>query len=236
MSDDARTERDRVAAGAIIAPVMMRTAFHCVYCNVYTTQYWRALVASGSSGNTGTPIRTCRCFNCDKISYWLAPDSVLNTVEDPSAPMLWPLSSVVAPPPHPDMPDGPRADYDEASSIVERSPRGAAALLRLSLQKLMVDLGEEGKDINKDIGSLVAKGLAEEVQQALDAVRVIGNESVHPGELDMKDDRETAVALFGILNFIVDQRITQAKRVQQVYGLIPPNKLAGIKGRDNPKQ
>jgi hypothetical protein len=234
MSDE-QAKQAATTAGVLVAPVMMRTAFHCVYCDVLATQAWKALVVPGRSGNTNTAVRICTCFNCDGVSYWLAPERMLSTAENPSAPMLWPLSSVVAPGPHTDMPEDAREDYDEARSIVERSPRGAAALLRLALQKLMVDLGEEGKDINKDIGSLVNKGLAAEVQQALDAVRVIGNECVHPGELDMKDDRETAVALFGILNFIVAQRITQAKRIQHVYGLIPANKLAGIQGRDKPK-
>jgi len=54
----------------------------------------------------------------------------------------------------------------------------------------MVDLGESGKDINADIGNLVKKGLSPLVQKALDTVRVVGNECVHPGTMDLKDDRE----------------------------------------------
>lgn len=96
----------------------------------------------------------------------------------------------------------------------------------------MRDLGEPGKDINKDIGSLVSKGLPVEVQQALDALRVIGNESVHPGSLDMTDDIDTATTLFRLLNFIVEQRITQPKKLQQLYNSLPASKLAGIQQRD----
>lgn len=101
------------------------------------------------------------------------------------------------------------------------------------VQKLMVDLGESGKDINRDIGSLVQKGLPVEVQQALDAVRVVGNEAVHPGKLKFKDDADTAVALFSLLNFIVDQRIAQPKKLQALYSSLPPAKLAGIQQRDS---
>lgn len=130
------------------------------------------------------------------------------------------------------MPEVVRADYQEARTIVDRSPRGAAALLRLALQKLMTVLGEPGNDINRDIGSLVQKGLPVEVQQALDAVRVVGNEAVHPGTLDLKDDTDTAAALFGLMNYIVDQRIAQPKKLQQLYSRLPPAKLAGIQQRD----
>lgn len=137
-----------------------------------------------------------------------------------------------APPANSDMPDEVRADYQEAASIVYLSPRGAAALLRLAIQKLCKYLGEPGKNINVDIGSLVANGLDAHIQEALDAVRVIGNESVHPGEMNLKDDQETAVALFGLVNLIVEEMISRKKRIRAVYSKLPPDKLKGIMDRD----
>src|SRR4051812_34965142 len=102
-----------------------------------------------------------------------------------------------------------------------RRPRGAAALLRLSIQKLCKQLGEKGKNIDEDIASLVSKGLNPRLQRSLDIVRVIGNEAVHPGTLDLRDDKETALKLFGLVNLIVDAMISQPKREDELYEDLP---------------
>ena len=51
---------------------------------------------------------------------------------------------------------------------------------------------QKGENLNADVAKLVKKGLPVDVQQALDAVRVIGNEALHPGQMDLRDDRPTA--------------------------------------------
>ena len=123
-------------------------------------------------------------------------------------------------------------DFEEAREIANSSPRGAAALLRLCVQKLCTHLGEKGKNINDDIASLVRKGLNPKIQQSLDIVRVIGNEAVHPGELDLKDDRETALLLFEIVNSIADQMISHPKTVRDMYARLPEDKRKDIEARD----
>ena len=145
--------------------------------------------------------------------------------------MIYPLSSI-APLPEDDMPEDSKNDYNEARNIVNQSPRAACALLRLSLQKLMVALGEKGDNLNTDIGNLVKKGLPEGVQQALDCVRVIGNNAVHPAELDLKDDSETAIALFELLNMIVNYMITKPKQVNALYNKLPKGAKDAIAQRD----
>ncbi|MBS7419074.1 DUF4145 domain-containing protein [Pseudomonas syringae] len=125
-----------------------------------------------------------------------------------------------------------RRDYEEASAILNRSPRGAAALARLSIQKLCKELGKPGKNINDDIGSLVADGLDKRIQQALDVVRVVGNQAVHPGQIDLKDDRATAETLLKLLNMIVDKLISEPKHIDELYSKLPEGALKGIEERD----
>lgn len=58
---------------------------------------------------------------------------------------------------------------------------------------------------------------------------MIGNEAVHPGSLDLRDDRETANKL---VNFITHKMITEPKEIDDIYGALPVDKLEGIKKRD----
>jgi hypothetical protein len=73
-----------------------------------------------------------------------------------------------------------------------------------------------------------------EVQQALDVLRVVGNNAVHPGEFDVTDDTETALALCECLNVIVEQRIAQPKRIELLYSRLPEGAREAIVKRDAP--
>ena len=122
--------------------------------------------------------------------------------------------------------------YEEAGTILSLSPRGAAALLRLSIQKLCKHLGGKGENINDDIGDFVSKGLDPRVQQSLDVVRVVGNNAVHPGVLDLKDDRAIAEKLFGLVNLIAETMISGPKHVQALFDSLPESERKAIKKRD----
>ncbi|HEX4302438.1 MAG TPA: DUF4145 domain-containing protein [Rhizomicrobium sp.] len=200
-----------------VAPALGVKAFHCPVCGVYAMQHWAQTFFNG--GAQINNLRVARCQHCSELSTWLG-----EVMLDPS--------SGTAPLPNPDLPGDIKADYEEARSIVARSPRGAAALLRLAIQKLCKDLGEKGDNPNDDIAALVKKGLPAGVQKALDAVRVTGNESVHPGTIDLRDNPALAAALFGLINFIVEKMITEPNQIDGIYGSLPKAKLDAIAKRD----
>jgi hypothetical protein len=200
-----------------IAPSFLSTNFHCPNCQVHAAQIWHKAVAQGRDYAEG--FKLCWCSFCENYSIWH------NQI------MIYPDSSAASPA-HDKMPSDVKEDFEEARSIVTKSPRGAAALLRLCLQKLMIHLKEKGKDINADIGNLVKKGLPAEIQQAWDSVRVVGNVSVHPGEMNLNDTPEIAHTLFDLVNIIVDVMIAQPKRISILYNSLPEHKLTGIEKRD----
>lgn len=159
------------------------------------------------------------CFNCHKLALWVGDRLLDPGIKDGAPPNL-------------DIEEHIRADIEEARSILARSPRGAAALLRLALQKLCVQLGEPGKKIDTDIKSLVSKGLDPHLQRAFDIVRVLGNEAVHPGVLDLRDDAETAAELINLINIVAQSMITNKKAIDALYSRLPRDKVAGIEARD----
>lgn len=191
-------------------PQYGQPAFNCPKCQVYATQSW-------SSRSYG--ITFALCSNCHEPSIWVKNELIFPTPTQ-------------APPPNDDLPEDIQNDYMEAAAIMGSSPRGAAALLRLCIQKLCKHLGESGENLNNDIASLVKKGLNPTIQKCLDTVRVIGNEAVHPGVLDLTDKADTVVSLFFLVNMVADAMITQPKTIGSLYESLPANKRDQIEQRD----
>ena len=200
--------------------------FNCPHCQTYSQQDWYLVgireYSNGSIGGYSSEdrIKLAYCVYCGDFSVWVDEQIIYPDITG-------------VPPPNKDLDDEIQNDYKEAASILSKSPRGAAALLRLAIQKLCRQLGETGGNINNDIANLVKKGLPERVQQALDIVRVVGNESVHPGEIDLNDNNEIAIRLFGLINIIADIMITQPKEIESLYNSLPEEKLDGINNRDS---
>lgn len=198
------------------APKYQETKFHCIHCNVFAEQRWYKVIINGVGQSE---LEVSICTHCNNRTYWLK-DKMIYPDESP-------VESV-----HPDLPEDCVKEYNEARSIFSRSPRAAAALLRLCVQKLMPHIGESGKNINNDIKSLVNKGLSPLVQKALDYCRVIGNNSVHPGEIVVNDSPDIAQKLFAMINYTVEDRITRPNEIEALYNNLPDEARKQIEKRD----
>jgi hypothetical protein len=201
-----------------IEPKLNLESFHCPYCLVFSHQLWHELWAQKFGNIEDTKVAICS--HCNKRSLWVI-DRMVN-----------PLKSLVEEPNN-DLGGDIISDYIEAASILSLSPRGSAAILRLAIQKLCKKLGYSGKNINDDIAAMVDKGLNKTVQEALDIMRVVGNNAVHPGELDIKDDKDTASHLFSLINFIAESMISNPNKITGLYNnLVPQKAKDAIQKRD----
>ena len=207
-----------------VMPKFDAPRFNCPHCGAFAQQKWYVLPVREKLPDEKNYVRrdevhASLCMSCYKCSFWYMNN------------MIYPTCST-APLPVEEMPEDVKDDFMEARNVVNISPRSAAALLRLALQRLMIHLEEKGKDLDDDIGSLVEKGLPERIQQALDSVRVIGNEAVHPGQIDLRDNIEIAISLFDLMNLIVEDRITKEKKIRNIYEKLPDTKIKHIEKRD----
>ncbi len=208
-----------------IAPNSKLQAFTCPHCHTLAQmeqdihQFESDLYGDVHGTWYINPVKISRCTNCGKKIVW---------VNDYYAyPNIQPIE------PNEDMPDSVKQLYEEAGLIHTKSPRAACALLRLAIDKLCNELGEIDRDINKNIASLVKRGLSVDVQRALDIVRVVGNKAVHPGQIAFDvDSVETAEMLFTLINLIVDRLISAPKHIEAMFEKLPGSVKDAVKKRD----
>jgi hypothetical protein len=212
-------------------PEFKLEAFHCPLCGTYAHMQWDQLYSRERSSFFYESFCSC----CKKTSLWRVTDYTTNQFvgrNDSSAELIYPdhgLASL----PEDDMPDDVKADYIEAARIFSKSPRGAAALLRLALQKLCKHLGEDGANINKDIRRLSEKNtLPPLVVKVADTVRIVGNNAVHPGEMSDEDFDLVASKMFELLNFIVKKGISEPKELEALYALTPERPRKDAEAKD----
>lgn len=104
----------------------------------------------------------------------------------------------------------------------------------LAVRRFLVQIGKPGKNINSEIQELVVGGLSPKVQQALDLLRVVGNNAVHPGEINFEDNVDVAWQMFKILNVIADDLISKPNEIDRLYNeLLPPKAREHIQKRDS---
>ena len=206
--------------------------FNCPFCNVYATQWWESvglydwvkkefkdeLVIDQSVSDKLKEIQISICNHCKEFIIWLSEE------------IIYPVQSM-APPVNSDLPDEIKAVYEEAATIANLSPRAACALLRYGLELLLESVGKTGS-LNTNIGKLVEGGLTQQIQQALDIVRVTGNHAVHPKEIDFNDTTDVH-SLFKLINVIADTLITQPKQIEEIYDNLPEKDKKAIEKRDD---
>ncbi|MDG1287937.1 MAG: DUF4145 domain-containing protein [Rickettsiales bacterium] len=161
----------------------------------------------------------CREPSCGKAALWIH-DKLVNPFND------------VEVPPNEAMPKEIKAIYNEARQVHNISPSAAAALLRLCCEKLCEYLEAKGNTLNDKIDDLVKNGLDSDIQEALDIVRVIGNEAVHPGQIDLNDNRDISGALFELINEVVEELIAKPKKKKFLFNeRLPENVRKKIDAR-----
>jgi hypothetical protein len=175
----------------------------------FAEQYWGEWTSLPPGPKT-VGIAYAECLVCEQKSWWLT---------DPEPQMVWPRAKPGVPP-SPEMPDAPKALYDEARAIAQDSPRAAVALLRVATEILITEVVPDAKgskgSLNDVVAQAVKNGLTAMAQQTLDALRVIGNDAVHPKQLvlDEANTREIYGSLCRLLNLVVDQLVTAPRLAQ----------------------
>lgn len=224
-------------------PIHAATEFHCPHCGVYAHQLWSHIKGTGDNYTVhydfndsyshksnlfdADPFKDIAdeeytvsyCEHCGEIAFWR------------DGQILYPKTNL-SDDPNNDMSDEVKALYNEARAVINDSPRAAAALIRLALQVLCKELGEKGKNINDDIKSLVSKGLDSRVQKAMDALRVVGNNGAHPGEINLNENREKVIKMFDLINFIAQKMITEPKELDNFFEELPEDAKKAIEKRD----
>ena len=195
-----------------VEKVCRSEVFQCPYCGAYAKQEWhdvakghRLEIDVGYYEGFLAGLSLSVCSKCGGYALWRGDK------------MIYPVLST-APSPVVSMPADVKEYFLEAREVFNASPRAAAALLRLALQQLVVHLGGRGKNLNRDVVRLARKGLPPLIQEALVSVRFIGSDAEYPGKISSKDDTHVAIALFDLVNMIVEIMLARPEKVDGTCG------------------
>lgn len=142
--------------------------------------------------------------------------------------MIYPIDSNVSNP-NDDMPENVKIVYYEAKTVLNISPKSACALLRLALEMLLNELDISGRTLNDKINNYCNDfDSNNRLIKAFHLIRIVGNEAVHPGVIDIDDNEDIARAMFEILNEIVDETITKKNKMDAIFEYLPEEKTNSI--------
>ena len=132
------------------------------------------------------------CHSCNGFSLWVGGLLVFPTRIDKTPALV-------------------EEDLEEAAAILNKFPRGATALMRVCIQKLVPLLKENGKELSDDISSLMRKGLEMEMQQAMEVLEFLRGDSAQLNSLESQADRETALRLLDSLKAVLERRMPKTQ-------------------------
>ena len=192
MTDTTNTENDT-------SPRLRADAFQCPHCHVYATQKWLPEAPHGIKviEDFFRNHDSAKCLHCKKLSFWRNGKIIY-----PSTPSM--------PAAVEDMPKGVKKIYEEARLVEPFSKRAAMILLRVSLEKLMLHLQMKGKTLDEKIKNLKHKGVMDTAINWLLAVKIMGNEAAHIGNINPNDKEivENLNKVFTTINLVVTITIT----------------------------
>ncbi|MBN1293897.1 MAG: DUF4145 domain-containing protein [Candidatus Latescibacteria bacterium] len=195
-----------------IPPAFKKNAYNCPHCNAYATQLWGKMGVSVDNNFVRlSDFSISRCKHCMSFSVW--KDSEL----------IYP-DTAKGMEPNPELPEEIQNIFKEAYSIIGKSPGSASALLRICIRKLCAHLGETGENIDKDIASLVDRGMNPKIRDSLEIMRVIGENSAPPGVIDFGDSFDSALQLCQLINIIAEVMISHPRKIDEIYASIPDGK------------
>jgi len=197
--------------------------FKCLHCKSKSESKWYYLAKGGITQKGFNyyegfvpDLYLSLCLECYNYTLWL------------NEKIIYPNYSE-APLPKDDMPLEIKEIFLEAREIINQSPKAASALLRISLKKFIKHLGEKNRNLELALLNLINKGLPEKFYKAFLEVRAIGKNSVKPGVINNRDDIDTALALFNLLNMLVVSTISKQKKVNNLFK--KPSKSKKIRKR-----
>lgn len=211
-----------------VEPQFNIEAFNCPHCKVLTHHTWfgNVMINDGRYYNKyDNHTNFSLCYTCNEYSIWYKEK------------MIYPkFNSSVIPDPNQDLLEDCKTLYNEAKDVYPISKRAAAALLRLCVESLCMQLGktiDAKNSLDSAIRELVRDGLNPRIQQALDILRVVGNHAVHPGLIKIDDEALEISKLFNFINLIAKTLISDPKETEEVYLLLPEGERNKIEKKDN---
>lgn len=137
------------------------------------------------------------------------------------------------PQPNVDMSEECKTIYNEAAAVLDISPRASAALMRLCLQQFLNKQEIAGNSIDQQTQELIHRGIPNHIIQYIDSCRIIGNNSVHPGEIDLNDNTELASFLFPIMNTVSEYLVSEKKKADQIFNSLPSGAILAVEKRNS---